>query len=66
LTGWGQQEDRRRAREAGFDEHLVKPADLDELRALVVSATPSEEVVDSGAPAARVTVIECARCAVPR
>jgi signal transduction histidine kinase/ActR/RegA family two-component response regulator len=26
LTGWGQAEDRRRSREAGFDEHLVKPA----------------------------------------
>jgi PAS domain S-box-containing protein len=27
LTGWGQQEDRRRSREAGFDLHLVKPTD---------------------------------------
>jgi len=25
LTGWGQEEDRRMAREAGFDDHLVKP-----------------------------------------
>ncbi len=25
LTGWGQQEDRRRSAEAGFDHHLVKP-----------------------------------------
>jgi len=25
LTGWGQQEDRRRAAEAGFNHHLVKP-----------------------------------------
>jgi PAS domain S-box-containing protein len=25
LTGWGQEEDRRRATEAGFDEHLTKP-----------------------------------------
>lgn len=25
LTGWGQDEDRRQSREAGFDEHLVKP-----------------------------------------
>jgi CheY-like chemotaxis protein len=31
LTGWGQDDDRRRAREAGFDAHLVKPAELDEL-----------------------------------
>jgi signal transduction histidine kinase/CheY-like chemotaxis protein len=27
LTGWGQDEDRRRSSEAGFDEHLVKPLD---------------------------------------
>ncbi len=29
LTGWGQEEDRRRSEQAGFDVHLVKPADLD-------------------------------------
>ena len=27
VTGWGQDEDRRRAREAGFDHHLTKPVD---------------------------------------
>jgi CheY-like chemotaxis protein len=27
LTGWGQDQDRRRTREAGFDSHLVKPVD---------------------------------------
>src|SRR5262249_15366303 len=27
LTGWGQEEDCRRSRAAGFDEHLTKPAD---------------------------------------
>ena len=27
VTGWGQDEDRRRSREAGFDHHLVKPVD---------------------------------------
>jgi len=32
LTGWGQESDRRRAREAGFDAHLVKPVDLDTLQ----------------------------------
>jgi CheY-like chemotaxis protein len=35
LTGWGQDEDRRRTAEAGFDHHLVKPVDLDELEALL-------------------------------
>lgn len=34
LTGYGTQEDRRRSQEAGFDEHLVKPASVDNLRAL--------------------------------
>ncbi len=31
LTGWGQEEDRRRSEEAGFDAHLVKPVDVDVL-----------------------------------
>ena len=35
LTGWGQEDDRRRAREAGFDHHLVKPAELGVLLSLV-------------------------------
>ncbi|MCA9233983.1 MAG: PAS domain S-box protein [Planctomycetales bacterium] len=34
LTGYGQEEDRRRSREAGFDHHLVKPADISELEAV--------------------------------
>ncbi len=34
LTGWGQEEDRRRTQEAGFDHHLVKPVELDALREL--------------------------------
>jgi CheY-like chemotaxis protein len=37
LTGWGQEEDRRRAREAGFDHHLIKPADIGALQALLSS-----------------------------
>jgi len=35
LTGWGQDADRRRSREAGFDTHLVKPLDLDQLSNLL-------------------------------
>jgi CheY-like chemotaxis protein len=31
MTGYGQDEDRRRALEAGFDHHLTKPADPDAL-----------------------------------
>ncbi len=37
LTGWGQEDDRRRARAAGFDHHLVKPIDIRGLRALLES-----------------------------
>jgi CheY-like chemotaxis protein/two-component sensor histidine kinase len=40
LTGYGQAEDVRRSREAGFDHHLVKPADPKALTALLVS-TPA-------------------------
>ncbi|WP_309625084.1 PAS domain-containing protein, partial [Methylibium sp.] len=35
LTGWGQEEDRRRSSEAGFNGHLVKPVDLDALMKLL-------------------------------
>jgi DNA-binding response OmpR family regulator len=31
ITGWGQEEDRRRAREAGFDHHFTKPVDYQAL-----------------------------------
>jgi two-component system CheB/CheR fusion protein len=35
LTGWGQEEDRRRTREAHFDEHLVKPVQVADLQKLL-------------------------------
>jgi PAS domain S-box-containing protein len=38
LSGWGQDEDKRRAREAGFDHHLTKPADPDVLERLIAAA----------------------------
>jgi CheY-like chemotaxis protein len=37
LTGWGQEQDRTRTREAGFDRHLVKPVDFETLQALFES-----------------------------
>lgn len=43
LTGWGQEQDRRRSREAGFDHHIVKPAnpiDLMKLLAGTAGRTP--------------------------
>jgi PAS domain S-box-containing protein len=35
LTGWGQEEDRRRTEEAGFNRHMVKPVDADILMKLL-------------------------------
>ncbi|WP_158080979.1 response regulator, partial [Pelomonas sp. KK5] len=35
LTGWGQEKDRLRGREAGFDGHLVKPVSPEAIRSLV-------------------------------
>lgn len=35
VTGWGQDEDRRRTEDAGFDAHLVKPVGLDTLEAVL-------------------------------
>lgn len=39
LTGWGQEDDRRRSEEAGFNGHLVKPVDYDKLLDLLASLT---------------------------
>jgi PAS domain S-box-containing protein len=39
LTGWGQEADRHRSREAGFDHHLVKPVDPEILSGLLASPT---------------------------
>ena len=39
LTGWGQEDDRRKSEEAGFNGHLVKPVDYDELLELLSSLT---------------------------
>ena len=43
LTGWGQEEDRTRSREAGFDAHMVKPVDFDALLNLVASPPAAPE-----------------------
>ena len=39
LTGWGQEEDRRRSHEAGFDHHMVKPVDPHALMKLLAGLT---------------------------
>jgi CheY-like chemotaxis protein len=38
-TGYGKDEDRRMSQEAGFDAHLVKPVDLEELRQIMAGLT---------------------------
>jgi CheY-like chemotaxis protein len=40
LTGWGQDEDRRKSSEAGFNGHMVKPVDHTELMKLLAEALP--------------------------
>jgi CheY-like chemotaxis protein len=42
LTGWGQDEDRRRSHAAGIDYHLIKPPDIDTLQALMVSVSKNQ------------------------
>jgi signal transduction histidine kinase/CheY-like chemotaxis protein len=42
LTGYGQEEDRGRTREAGFAEHLVKPADLDDIERVLAGSAPAK------------------------
>jgi CheY-like chemotaxis protein len=45
LTGWGQDENRRRTEEAGFDAHLVKPLDETVLRKLLDDLGASKQEV---------------------
>jgi signal transduction histidine kinase/ActR/RegA family two-component response regulator len=44
LTGWGQEEDRQRTRDAGFDHHLLKPVNLGALKVLLTEAQGRKEV----------------------
>lgn len=39
LTGWGQESDRMRTRDGGFDHHLIKPVDPEEIERLIGAAT---------------------------
>jgi CheY-like chemotaxis protein len=53
LTGWGQDQDKQAAKAAGFDEHLTKPVDPDDVERILhdlLSDAPDEAaggVVDS-------------------
>src|SRR5690606_33255791 len=39
LSGWGTHEDKRKSKEAGFDEHLVKPPAPEELNRILTTAS---------------------------
>ena len=43
LSGYGEEQDRHRSREAGFDSHLVKPVDPEVLRKLLLSACRADD-----------------------
>ncbi len=47
VTGYGQEEDRRRSREAGFDAHLTKPVDFTEVARLVAPEAPRSNPRDT-------------------
>lgn len=48
LTGWGSEEDRRRSHEAGFDEHLTKPASVEAVTALLATVQQGPGAVGPG------------------
>ena len=48
MTGWGQQQDKRKATDAGFDVHLTKPADPCELEALLAERARAKSSSDRG------------------
>ena len=48
VTGYGQEEDRRRSRRAGFDRHLVKPVAPESLQRLLAECAPGDPI-NSGA-----------------
>ena len=41
LTGYGQATDRQRSKDAGFDHHLVKPADFDDVEKILAGVHPA-------------------------
>ncbi len=46
LTGWGQDEDKRRSQEAGFDHHLTKPPNPETLDRLIEMCTSKKAISD--------------------
>jgi len=55
LTGWGQENDRRRSREAGFDSHWLKPLDMDQFtKYLERLYEPAEALPETSGARARI------------
>jgi signal transduction histidine kinase len=56
MTGWGQADDRRRALDAGFDAHLVKPASIDALLETFASLKPRGQFPSKPEHNARISI----------
>jgi CheY-like chemotaxis protein len=58
-TGWGQDEDRQRTKDAGFDQHLVKPVDHAALQSILEGAVRAadETSISDAETVADVTVV---------
>jgi signal transduction histidine kinase/ActR/RegA family two-component response regulator len=48
VTGYGEERDRERSAQAGFDAHLVKPVDFDQLLTVLRTMTPSVAAEEAG------------------
>ncbi len=58
VTGWGQDEDRRKSEEAGFDHHLVKPVDLNNLSNLLLGDPKLSDTPTGKSGPLRVLVVD--------
>lgn len=52
MSGWAQPEDRERSLKAGFDRHLAKPPELEELESLLQELSGRPDQVRDGPPGA--------------
>ena len=41
VTGWGQEDDRARAREAGFHHHMIKPVEPERIQEILRAIVPA-------------------------
>jgi DNA-binding response OmpR family regulator len=48
VSGWGQDDDRRKSREAGFDNHMVKPLDYNTLLKMLAEPSAAARMSGSG------------------